>query len=114
VVGQQLKHFIDLLFCSFNFHDMAKPAETFKDLIVWQKAHRFVLATYSLTATFPRSDLLPDEPNAPGGNFGSGEHRRRIQKAEMESLLEQVSKLLVADARAIESNRRATQKLCNS
>jgi four helix bundle protein len=36
---------------------MAKPAKTFKDLIVWQKAHRFVLATYSLTARFPRSEI---------------------------------------------------------
>jgi len=32
---------------------MTKPAKTFKDLIVWQKAHRFVLAIYSLTETFP-------------------------------------------------------------
>jgi four helix bundle protein len=36
---------------------MAKAAKTFKDLVVWQKAHRFVLATYSLTACFPRSEI---------------------------------------------------------
>jgi len=36
---------------------MTKPAKTFKDLVVWQKAHRFVLATYSLTANFPRSEI---------------------------------------------------------
>jgi four helix bundle protein len=36
---------------------MAKPAKTFKDLVVWQKAHRFVLATYALTARFPRSEI---------------------------------------------------------
>src|SRR5271169_6333255 len=36
---------------------MAKPAKTFKDLVVWEKAHRFVLATYSLTASFPRSEI---------------------------------------------------------
>ena len=36
---------------------MAKTAQTFKDLIVWQKAHRFVLATYSLTANFPRYEI---------------------------------------------------------
>ena len=63
---------------------MAKPAKTFKDLVVWQKAHRFVLATYSLTASFPRSEiLLPYEPNAPGGDFHPGEHRRRIQEARV-------------------------------
>jgi four helix bundle protein len=36
---------------------MAKPAKTFKDLVVWQKAQRFVLATYALTARFPRSEI---------------------------------------------------------
>src|ERR1700736_6839542 len=36
---------------------MAKPAKTFKDLVVWQKAHQFVLATYSLTASFPRREI---------------------------------------------------------
>ena len=36
---------------------MAKPAKTFKDLVVWQKAHRFVLATYLLTSSFPRSEI---------------------------------------------------------
>jgi hypothetical protein len=35
---------------------MTKPAKTFKDLIVWQKAHQFVLAIYSLTKTFPSSE----------------------------------------------------------
>ena len=36
---------------------MTKPAKTFKDLVVWQKAHRFVLATYLLTASFPKSEI---------------------------------------------------------
>jgi four helix bundle protein len=36
---------------------MAKAAKTFKDLVVWQKAHRFVLATYLLTAGFPKSEI---------------------------------------------------------
>src|SRR5271166_3883158 len=36
---------------------MAKPAKTFKELVVWQKAHRFVLATYSLTSSFPKSEI---------------------------------------------------------
>ena len=29
------------------------PAKTFRDLIVWQKAHEFVLATYRLSKRFP-------------------------------------------------------------
>ena len=35
---------------------MRDPAKTFEDLIVWQKAHQFVLAVYRLTRTFPRSE----------------------------------------------------------
>jgi four helix bundle protein len=33
------------------------PAKTFEDLIVWQKAHQFVLGVYRLTESFPRSEL---------------------------------------------------------
>jgi four helix bundle protein len=29
------------------------PAQRFEDLIVWQKAHRFVLEVYRLTKSFP-------------------------------------------------------------
>ena len=35
---------------------MREPARTFEDLVVWQKAHQFVLAAYRLTRTFPRSE----------------------------------------------------------
>jgi four helix bundle protein len=35
---------------------ISKPARTFQDLVVWQKAHRFVLAVYTLTAKFPKSE----------------------------------------------------------
>ena len=35
---------------------MKAPATRFEDLVVWQKAHQFVLATYRLTRTFPRSE----------------------------------------------------------
>ena len=36
---------------------MRQPARCFQDLIVWQKAHEFVLAVYKLTDTFPRSEI---------------------------------------------------------
>jgi four helix bundle protein len=120
---------------------MAKPAKTFKDLGVWQKAHRFVLATYSLTASFPRSEIYcltsqirraaisipaniaegftkrgaPEKARFLNFAQGSLEECRYylilIQDlgyaptADMEALLEEVSKLLVAYASAIESNR---------
>ena len=32
-------------------------ARTFEDLVVWQKAHQFVLAVYRLTRAFPRSEI---------------------------------------------------------
>jgi four helix bundle protein len=33
------------------------PAKTFQDLIVWQKAHQFVLPTYHFTDTFPKREI---------------------------------------------------------
>lgn len=35
---------------------LAGPAKTFRDLVVWQKAHAFVLAVYAFTAAFPRQE----------------------------------------------------------
>ena len=35
---------------------MREQARTFEDLIVWQKAHAFVLAVYQLSQTFPKSE----------------------------------------------------------
>jgi four helix bundle protein len=34
------------------------PSKTFQDLIVWQKAHQFVLNVYSYTQKFPREELF--------------------------------------------------------
>jgi four helix bundle protein len=34
-----------------------EAAKTFQDLIVWQKAHAFVLAVYELTKSFPRDEI---------------------------------------------------------
>ncbi|MBI4480411.1 MAG: four helix bundle protein [Acidobacteria bacterium] len=33
------------------------PAKTFQDLVVWQKAHQFVLAVYRLTRNFPKEEM---------------------------------------------------------
>jgi four helix bundle protein len=35
---------------------LSKPARTFQDLLVWQKAHQFVLGVYALTAAFPKQE----------------------------------------------------------
>jgi four helix bundle protein len=34
------------------------PARNFQDLLVWQKAHQFVLDIYRLTENFPRQELF--------------------------------------------------------
>ena len=33
------------------------PAKTFQDLVVWQKAHQFVLSAYRLREDFPRKEV---------------------------------------------------------
>ena len=35
---------------------MNTPARTFQDLIVWQKAHQFVLGIYGFTRSFPADE----------------------------------------------------------
>ncbi|HXH19788.1 MAG TPA: four helix bundle protein [Chitinophagales bacterium] len=34
-----------------------KSAQTFEDLIVWRKAHQFVLSVYQYTSAFPREEI---------------------------------------------------------
>ena len=34
-----------------------QPARNFQDLIVWQKAHQFVLGVYRLSKAFPREEI---------------------------------------------------------
>ena len=41
---------------------MRAPARTFEDLVVWQKAHQFVLGVYRLSRTFPRSETYGLSP----------------------------------------------------
>lgn len=36
---------------------MPESAKRFEDLIVWRKAHQFVLAVYRLTKEFPKSEM---------------------------------------------------------
>ena len=37
--------------------DGTAPAQSFMQLVVWQKAHAFVLAIYQKTAGFPRTEI---------------------------------------------------------
>ena len=36
---------------------MREPAKTFEDLLVWQKAHFFVLSAYRLSGAFPKHEI---------------------------------------------------------
>jgi four helix bundle protein len=107
---------------------------------VWQKAHRFVLATYAITATFPRCEMycltsqMRRAAISIAANIAEGFTRRGAPEkirflnisqgsleecryyliliqdlgygatADMEALLEEVSKVLLTYASAIESN----------
>jgi four helix bundle protein len=35
---------------------LQRPAKSFRDLVVWRKAHEFVLAVYAFTGDFPKSE----------------------------------------------------------
>jgi four helix bundle protein len=107
---------------------------------VWQKAHRFVLATYAITANFPRCEIygltsqMRRAAISIAANIAEGFTRRGAPEkirflnisqgsleecryyliltqdldygvtADMETLLEEVSKVLLAYVSAIESN----------
>ncbi len=34
------------------------PAKSFEDLVVWQKAHQFVLRVYAITECFPKAEMF--------------------------------------------------------
>lgn len=34
-----------------------EPAKSFRDLVVWQEAHAFVLGVYAVTKAFPKDEL---------------------------------------------------------
>jgi len=79
---------------------MLSPAKSFRDLIVWQKAHEFVLETYNLTKQSPRDErycLIPQMRRAAisiPANIAEGFRKRGLA----------VSRLLIAYAQAVERN----------
>jgi len=36
---------------------LRQPAKCFEDLIVWQKAHQFVLSVYRMSEDFPKNEI---------------------------------------------------------
>ena len=59
-----------------------EPAKTFQDLVVWQKAHQFVLAVYAFTRPFPERERdglaaqLRRSATAIGANIAQGFARK--------------------------------------
>ena len=101
---------------------ISKPARTFQDLLVWQKAHRFVLGIYALTTSFPKQETyglslqMRRAAVSIPANIAEGFRRRgKADKARfilakdlgygntetLAALLEEVSRLLGAHAAAI-------------
>jgi len=52
--------------------DVSTPARSFRDLIVWEKAHRFVLAVYPYTAAFPKQETYGLSTDAARGGLHPG------------------------------------------
>jgi four helix bundle protein len=69
-----------------NNRKLTKGSKTFQDLIVWQKAHQFVLAIYTATKNFP-----PDE------KFGLTSQIRRASVSIPANIAEGFSKKSKAD-----------------
>jgi four helix bundle protein len=67
-----------------------EPARSFEDLIVWQKAHAFVLGVYRLSSDFPReetygltSQLRRAAVSVPGNIAEGFKRRSRSDKARL-------------------------------
>jgi four helix bundle protein len=71
------------------------PARKFEDLVVWQKAHQLVLAIYSFTERFPKSEIYGLTPQlrraavSIPANIAEGFKRKgRADKARMLNIAE--------------------------
>jgi four helix bundle protein len=52
-----VRYLKDIALDAFLLMSLPRPAaKTFQDLVVWRKAHQFVLAIYPFTAAFPKPE----------------------------------------------------------
>ena len=85
-----------------------KPARTFRDLVVWQHAHQFVLEVYKYTKGFPKEELfgitsqlrraavsVPSNIAEGQGRKSTGEFLRHLSIA-YGSLMEVETQILIA------------------
>jgi len=67
-----------------------KPARTFKDLLVWQKAHKFVLESYAYSKGFPKKNFMDllrsiEEPLFPLPQISLKDSRKEAKKIKQDS-----------------------------
>jgi hypothetical protein len=97
------------------------PSKSFKDLIVWQKAHQWVLDIYHLTDSFPSGEQfglisqlrraaisIPANINVAQGSIEEGRYHLILARdlgygdtRTLEKNLEEVSRLLEAYTRRV-------------
>jgi len=77
------------------------PARTFEDLIVWQKAHAWVLAAYRLTDGFPSREL-----------YGLTSQLRRAAVSIPANIAEGFKKTGVADKRRFMNTAQGSLEEC--
>jgi hypothetical protein len=83
---------------------MNKPAQSFRDLIVWQKAHEFVLRIYELTKHFPRDEqfcLIPQLRRAAisiPANIAEGFKKRGLLVGYAKGLARNSSRIIRTDS----------------
>jgi four helix bundle protein len=77
------------------------PARTFRDLVVWQKAHQWVLAAYRLTTRFPQSET-----------YGLSSQLRRAAMSVPANIAEGFKKTGVPDKRRYMNIAQASLEEC--
>lgn len=97
---------------------MRLPAQNFQDLIVWQKAHQFVLGVYRVSKGFPREEVYGLTSQfrraaiSVAANIAEGFKKRgRLDKVRFMNIaegsleeLDEVSKLLCSYSTAIRTS----------
>ena len=73
-----------------------KKARDFTNLLIWQKAHVFVLHVYAYTSKFPKAEL-----------YGlTSQVRRAVISVELNSEADKVARLLTSCIEAIKRQKR--------
>lgn len=81
---------------------LMEKTKPFEELIVWQKAHQFVLAVYKFTEAFPKQEIY----GLTSQSRRAAVHLSYIAHEELKVNLDEVAKLLSAYAKSILRNHK--------